>query len=88
VANEAGAEVEAVTRHATKYYCYPLTGSGPGAGQRVATSRRKAMRRGVRTPDDEITWLHGDHLGSTSLTTNESGDAVGRQLPVLPGVAG
>jgi RHS repeat-associated protein len=39
-------------------------------GQRVA----------MRGPDEAVTWIHGDHLGSTSLTTNESGEAVARQL--------
>jgi RHS repeat-associated protein len=62
VANAAGAEVEAVTRHVTKYYYFN--------GQRVA----------MRQPDDEVVWLHGDHLGSTSLTTNESMQVVARQL--------
>jgi RHS repeat-associated protein len=28
----------------------------------------------------EVTYLHGDHLGSTSLTTDGDGDAVARQL--------
>jgi RHS repeat-associated protein len=28
----------------------------------------------------DVAWLHGDHLGSTSLTTNESGEAGARQL--------
>jgi RHS repeat-associated protein len=64
VANAAGAEVEAITRHVTKYYYFD--------GQRVA----------MRTPDDEVVWLHGDHLGSTSLATSEgpSPTVVGRQL--------
>jgi hypothetical protein len=37
-------------------------------GQRVA----------MRGPDDTVTWLHSDHLGSTSLRTDSSGQAVGR----------
>jgi RHS repeat-associated protein len=39
-------------------------------GQRVA----------MRQPDGEVAWLHGDHLGSTSLATDESGAAISRQL--------
>jgi RHS repeat-associated protein len=41
-------------------------------GQRVA----------MRTPEDEVVWLHGDHLGSTSLATSEgpSPTVVARQL--------
>ena len=39
-------------------------------GQRVA----------MREPDDDVVWLHGDHLGSTSLTVDASGDEVARQL--------
>ena len=38
-------------------------------GQRVA----------MRQPDDTVVWLHGDHLGSTSLTTGGSGNVGARQ---------
>jgi RHS repeat-associated protein len=39
-------------------------------GQRVA----------MRGSDEAVTWIHGDHLGSTSLTMDEGGQVVGRQL--------
>jgi RHS repeat-associated protein len=39
-----------------------------------------SQRVAMRGPDDAVTWIHGDHLGSTSLTTDESGEAVARQL--------
>jgi RHS repeat-associated protein len=38
-------------------------------GQRVA----------MRDADDNVAWLHGDHLGSTSLTTGSSGNVGARQ---------
>jgi RHS repeat-associated protein len=41
----------------------------------VFGGRRVAVRSG-----GTVYWLHGDHLGSMSLTTNGSGDEVGRQL--------
>jgi RHS repeat-associated protein len=54
----------------------PVLAAGPvvtkyyyAAGQRVA------MRQG-----SEVTYLHGDHLGSTSLATNASGAKVARVL--------
>jgi len=34
----------------------------------------------MRGADGDTFWLHGDHLGSTSLTTDEDGDVVARQL--------
>jgi RHS repeat-associated protein len=37
--------------------------------------KRVAMRSG-----GQVYYLHGDHLGSASLTTNESGEVVSRQL--------
>jgi RHS repeat-associated protein len=40
-----------------------------------AGAQRVAMRRG-----SEVTYLHGDHLGSTSLTTNEAGGFEARVL--------
>jgi RHS repeat-associated protein len=39
-------------------------------GQRIAT----------RGPDNTLTWLHADHLGSTSLATDGGGGKVARQL--------
>jgi RHS repeat-associated protein len=39
-------------------------------GQRVA----------MRGPDDALTWLHADHLGSTSLATDAGGGEAARQL--------
>ena len=39
-----------------------------------------AQRVAMRDADDDVFWLHGDHLGSTSLTTDEDGDVVTRQL--------
>ena len=42
-------------------------------GQRVA----------MRQPDDAVVWLHGDHLGSTSLTTGDSGNVGARQAYYL-----
>ena len=39
-----------------------------------------AQRVAMRDADDDVFWLHGDHLGSTSLTTDEHGDVVTRQL--------
>jgi len=69
VSNAASAEAEAVTKSITKYYYFPSSGSGRGGGQRVA----------MRTPEG-VYYLHADHLGSTSLTTNGSGGVVARQL--------
>jgi RHS repeat-associated protein len=34
----------------------------------------------MRGPDDAVVWLHGDHLGSTSLATSATGEALSRQL--------
>jgi RHS repeat-associated protein len=42
----------------------------PFGGQRVA----------MRDPDNTLTWLHADHLGSTSLATDGGGGEVARQL--------
>jgi RHS repeat-associated protein len=39
-------------------------------------SKRVAMRG----PDDAVVWLHGDHLGSTSLATDAAQAVVSRQL--------
>jgi RHS repeat-associated protein len=39
-----------------------------------------AQRVAMRDADDDVFWLHGDHLGSTSFTTDEEGDVVARQL--------
>ena len=56
----------------SKYYTF--------GGQRACPecNRRVAMRQG-----DEVYYLHGDHLGSTSLTTDASGAVVAesRYLP-------
>jgi RHS repeat-associated protein len=57
-------------------------------GQAEATTGRdvtkyyyfNGQRVAMRGSDDAVTWIHGDHLGSTSLTTNESGVAGARQL--------
>jgi RHS repeat-associated protein len=38
-------------------------------------SKRVAMRG----PDDAVVWLHGDHLGSTSLATDAAGDKIARR---------
>jgi RHS repeat-associated protein len=34
----------------------------------------------MREPDGAVNWLHGDHLGSTSLATDGVGEQVSRQL--------
>ncbi len=51
--------------------------TGPPAPTRYYyfDGRRVAMRG----PDDGVLWLHGDHLGSTSLVTDEGGEEVARQ---------
>lgn len=68
--NTASAEDGTATAAVTKYYYFPSTGSGRGGGQRVA----------MRKPDGAVNWLHGDHLGSTSLATDGTGNEVSRQL--------
>jgi len=69
VSNSATAEALAHFPRVTKYYYHPSTGSGQAGGQRVA------MRA-----DGVVYYLHGDHLGSTSLTTDASGAVVARQF--------
>jgi RHS repeat-associated protein len=39
-----------------------------------------SQRVAVRKPDGAVNWLHGDHLGSTSLATDADGQQVSRQL--------
>jgi hypothetical protein len=68
--NTASAEASAAITAVTKYYYFPSTGSGRGGGQRVA----------MRKPDGAVNWLHGDHLGSTSLATDGNGGEVSQQL--------
>lgn len=60
-----------------KYYHFPSTGSGRGGGQRACPecNRRVAMRR-----EGVVYYLHGDHLGSTSLATTAAGSLHSRQL--------
>ncbi len=65
VGNPANAEVEIGLPRVTKYYYH--------GGKRVAM-------RVDEQGGDGVYYLHGDHLGSTSLTTDESGGMVARQL--------
>jgi RHS repeat-associated protein len=69
VGNVGQGEAETRVAAITKYYYFPSSGSGRGGGQRVA----------MRGPDDAVVWLHGDHLGSTSLATNAAQEVVTRQ---------
>jgi RHS repeat-associated protein len=43
-------------------------------------SQRVAMRQGPEGQAGTVTYLHGDHLGSTSLTTDANGQKVARVL--------
>ena len=65
VGNEASAEAQASAPRVRKYYYH--------AGKRVAV---RVDERG----GDAVYYLHGDHLGSTSLVTDETGDVHSRQL--------
>ena len=72
VGNGASAESQADVPRVTKYYYHPSIGSGRGGGVRVAM-------RVDEEGGDAVYYLHTDHLGSTSLATDENGNEVARQ---------
>jgi RHS repeat-associated protein len=58
---------------------------GQGEASAIVTAVTKyyyfgSKRVAMRGPDDALVWLHGDHLGSTSLATSAAGEALSRQL--------